>query len=99
MNTGPGKFISQAITVSREEQSGKLLSFEWNGEIYTIRDIIATWPDWGFAAGAPKRKTWRMRRHRTCYRVETTEGAVFDLYHDRGLTGDGGQWILKTRIT
>jgi hypothetical protein len=99
MNDGPGKFISQTITVSRDEQSGKPVSFTWDGETYSIREIIATWQDYGFSAGAPKKKTWRMRRHRTCYRVETTAGEVFDIYHDRGMTGEGGRWILQTQVS
>jgi len=95
----PGKFISQEIEVVRDENSGDPISFTWDGRDYEIGTIIAAWPDWGFSAGAPKRKNWRMRRHRNFYRVETVEGGVYELYHDRGLKPEGGRWILHSRIS
>jgi len=91
-------FISEEIQVVRSEASGQPLSFIWRTESFAIREIIAEWQDYGFSAGAPKKRSWRMRRHRTCYRVETTDGAVFEMYHDRGLTLDGGKWILSAQI-
>lgn len=94
----PVEFISQAITVVRREPDGRILSFTWNDRQFQVHDVIAVWPDYGFSAGAPKRKNWRMRRHRTCYRVETTGGEVYDLYHDRGIRGEGGVWILQSRM-
>ena len=94
----PVEFISQEITVVRRESDGRLMSFAWGDRRYTVREVVAVWPDWGFSAGAPKRKNWRMRRHRTCYRVETTDGALYDLYHDRGIRGEVGVWILQSRI-
>jgi hypothetical protein len=98
MGSEPEKFISQEIEVLRHEKTGNPVSFKWDSREYTISDIIAVWPDWGFSAGSPKRKSWRMRRHRTCYRVETTDGNVFELYHDRGLKPGGGNWILQSRL-
>lgn len=98
MRSEPGKFISQEIAVARNESSGDPISFEWSDRKYIISEIIAAWPDWGFSAGAPKRKSWRMRRHRNFYRVETDNGDVFELYHDRGLKLEGGKWILHTQL-
>jgi hypothetical protein len=95
----PEKFISAEITVTRDEQSGDPISFTWGDREYVIGEIIAVWPDWGFSAGAPRKKNWRMRRHRNCYRVETSDGQVFDLYHDRGLKPDGGKWILHSQLS
>jgi hypothetical protein len=95
----PEKFISQEISVVRDENSGDPISFSWSGREYDIREIIAVWPDWGFSAGAPKRKDWRQRRHRNCYRVETTDGSVFEIYHDRGLKPEGGKWILRAQLS
>ncbi len=90
----PIKFISREIEVTRSEQDGSPTSFTWDGVNYTIREIIATWQDWGFSAGAPSRKTWRMRRHRNFYQVATDDGAVYELYFDRGVKPGGGSWIL-----
>jgi hypothetical protein len=92
------QFIRQEIDVVRDKKSGDPVSFRWNDAEYRINNVIAVWPDWGFAAGSPRRKNWRMRRHRNCYRVETVDGAVFELYHDRGLGLSGGKWILYSRL-
>lgn len=99
MKSEPGKFISQEIEVTRDEETGDPTAFVWEGRHYPIREIIAFWPDWGFSAGAPKRKSWRMRRHRNFYRVETDDGSVFELYHDRGLKAEGGSWILHMQLS
>lgn len=92
------QFVSEEVEVTRNEQTGRLVSFRWNSEEYAVREIVAVWPDWGFSAGAPERKNWRMRRHRTWYRVETATGGVFDLYHDRGTKLEGGRWVLHSRL-
>ena len=92
------QLISQEIEVKRDTKSGDLVSFGWNGKEYRVHRIIATWPDWGFAAGSPNRKSWRMRHHRNYYRVETTDDAVFELYHDRGIKLSGGKWFLHMRL-
>lgn len=99
MGPDPEKFISQEISVSRDEDSGRPVSFTWNGRVYQVKEIIAVWPDWGFPPGSPKRKNWRMRRHRNYYRVETAGGEVFELYHDRGIKAESDTWVLQTQIT
>lgn len=91
-----GYLISREIEVSRDTRSGKLISFWWNSKEFQISNVIAVWSDWGFGAGAPKRKSWKMRHHRNYYRVETMDGNVFELYHDRGIKLSGGKWILHT---
>ena len=98
MPEGPGQFIGRPITVARDETMGQPISFCWDEREYTVCQVIAAWQDWGFSAGSPKRKNWRMRRHRNWYRVETADGAVFELYHDRGLSLTGGEWILHSRL-
>lgn len=99
MTASEEKFISEEIEVRRDSDSLKPISFVWQEQEHQIREVIAVWPDYGFSAGAPKRKSWRMRRHRTCYRVETVAGEVFDIYHDRGLKPGGGKWYLQAQVT
>jgi hypothetical protein len=98
MSSSREEFISREISVVRDETTGRPVSFTWDGRTYIIREIIAVWPDWGFAAGAPRRKTWRMRRHRNYYRVETEDGEIFELYHDRGVKSERDAWILQSRV-
>jgi len=92
------EFISEEITVVRDEKLGNPQSFRWRDRDYAIKDVIAAWADWGFPAGAPRKKDWRLRRHRNYYRVETTDGAVFELYHDRGVKLSPGTWVLYRRL-
>jgi len=99
MSDSAGSFISEEISVTRDERQGHPVSFRWKGIEYSVGEVIACWQDWGFAGGAPARKTWRMRRHRNYYRVETTDGAVFELYHDRGIKITGGKWYLHSRLS
>jgi len=99
MDSPREEFISRDISVTRDKKTGRPVSFRWDNRTYTVKEIIAVWPDWGFPAGSPRRKTWRMRRHRNYYRVETEGGEIFELYHDRGIKGDSNTWILQARIT
>lgn len=95
---GDPQFISEEIAVVRDEKLGVPLSFRWRDREYAVKEVIATWADWGFPAGAPRKKDWRLRRHRNYYRVETTDGAVFELYHDRGVRLAPGNWVLYCRL-
>ena len=92
------KFISEEIVVARDDDRQEPISFSWDGKDFCVREIIAVWSDYGFSSGAPRKKNWRMRRHRTCYRVETTDGAVYEIYHDRGIKAGGGKWYLLAQV-
>jgi hypothetical protein len=92
------EFISEEITVVRDKNLGNPVSFRWRDRDYIIKDVVAAWADWGFPAGAPRKKDWRLRRHRNYYRVETADGAVFELYHDRGVKLAPGTWVLYRRL-
>jgi len=98
MDSAPDKFVSQEISVVRDQQSGQPESFVWNDKVYRVQEIIAVWPDYGFSAGAPKKKNWRMRRHRNWFRLETTQNEIFEIYHDRGIKPGEGKWILAARL-
>ncbi len=81
------KLYSEIIVVeceSEDEDSPlRPVSFRWRGEEFHIQKILKSRQDWGFPAGAPKRKTWIMRRHRNNYAVRTECGRVFEIYMDR----------------
>ena len=85
--TDMAKLYSEKIVVeceSEDEDSPlRPVSFRWRGEEFRIDKILKSRQDWGFPAGAPKRKTWIMRRHRTNYAVRTECGRVFEIYMDR----------------
>lgn len=74
---------SEKIEVETEGEPLKPASFIWRKQAFRIERILRSWQDWKFPAGAPRRKTWRLRRHRTYFVVETTEGRTFEIYMDR----------------
>jgi len=74
-----------AVTCESESEDAPLrpVSFKWRDEEFSIEEILKSRQDWGFPAGAPKKKTWILRRHRNYYKVRTECGRVFEIYMDR----------------
>jgi hypothetical protein len=81
------QLYSEKITVTHESESenepARPVSFTWQKKKFHIKEIQKNWQDWGFPAGAPRKKTWRLRRHRTYFRVLTECGRTFQIYMDR----------------
>ena len=53
------------------------------------------------AAASCTEKKWWQRHHRNYYRVRTTGGEVFEIYHDRGTNLKHPQykkWILTRQL-
>ncbi len=82
------EFVDEKIKVDKE--GGLPVSFIWRGSEYKISRIRDNFQDYDL------RQNWRLRRHRTCYVVETEEGSVFDIYLDRGAREP--TWILYRKI-
>ncbi|UCD57746.1 MAG: hypothetical protein JSV16_01155 [Candidatus Hydrogenedentota bacterium] len=83
---------SEKIKVECKGEPSKPVSFTWRDEEFRIEKILRSWPDWGFPAGAPRRKDWRLRRHRNCFKVRTEGGRVFEIYLDRKASEH--TWVL-----
>ena len=87
-----------AVKCESDSEDGPLkpVSFKWRKEEYQIDEILTSRQDWGFPAGAPRRKAWNLRRHRNSYKIRTACGRTFEIYMDRKtpkLT-----WILYQEI-
>ena len=74
---------SEKIDVECEGEPAQPVSFIWRDEEFRIEEILRAWQDWGFPAGAPRRKAWNLRRHRNYFKVRTECGRVFEIYMDR----------------
>lgn len=78
---------SEKIAVECESESedapSRPVSFKWRKQEFRIDEIISGRQDWGFPAGAPKRKVWNLRRHRNYFKVRTECGRLFEIYMDR----------------
>lgn len=90
------RLYSERIVVTYEEGSenepAKPLSFKWRDEEFRIKKIQRNWQDWGFPAGAPRKKNWRLRRHRNYFKVLTEDERIFEIYMDR--KGPVPTWVL-----
>jgi len=87
------KFYNEKITVTLSEEGNEPVSFSYGGETHTIKEITRTWQDGAFqaAGGRGSAKQWWNQRGRTFYRVITSEGTAFELYHD----SRKNQWYLS----
>jgi len=81
----PRSFFGKQIEVTTEGDVRLPASLRLDGKLHTIREVLFSWHDSGFG-NAPRTRPprWWQRHHRSYYRVETTEGDVFEIYFDRG---------------
>ncbi len=91
------KLFSEEIEVICEGKLKEPVCFIWRDKKYKIIKIIDTWQDYGFGAGAPKRKTWRLRRHRNYYRLLADNGKNYEIYLDRKNIFNK-KWILYREL-
>lgn len=80
------RFLGKEIQVRVEGELRHPVSFQLEGKEHAIQEILAAWPDHGFGNSPPSRKRWWLRHHRNYYTVRTTEGEVFEIYYDRGVS-------------
>lgn len=90
------QLYSEKIEVKCEGELLRPVSFRWSDEEFRIDKILRSWQDWGFPAGSPRRKNWRLRRHRNYFKVRTESGRVFEIYMDRKTSEP--TWILYREL-
>ncbi|HEX9750928.1 MAG TPA: DUF6504 family protein [candidate division Zixibacteria bacterium] len=91
------KFVGERITVTTQGEIPAPVTFRWNKSVFTVAEIIVSWFDWGFPAGAMQRD-WKTRRHRRYYRVRTDSGDIFEIYFDRKTPSGTGEWYLYQKL-
>lgn len=74
------QLYSETIEVTREGEPSRPVSFKWRKKEYQIEEILKSWQDWGFPGGSPPRRNWRLRRHRTYYKVRAEDTRIFEIY-------------------
>jgi len=89
---GRWRFIGEPIKVETEGEIPEPSSFTWKDRQYRIKQILVSWFDWNFPAGA-KRRDWKSRRHRRYYRVNTEDDQIFEIYRDRKNPEHAADWI------
>lgn len=95
------QFFSQEIEVTVSGGVKSPVSFRLGEQEYVISEIIESWPDYGFGRSSLLRKRWLQRHHRNYYRVKTTQGEIFEIYHDRGTNlshPERKKWFLSRQL-
>jgi hypothetical protein len=90
------QLYSEKIEVECEGEPATPVSFHWREQEFRVEKILRIWYDWGFPPGSPRRKTFRLRRHRTYFQVQTEGERVFELYLDR--KGPEFEWVLYREL-
>ena len=96
----PERYFGKEIKVVTGEGVKAPLSFNLEGREYPVKEVLEFWPDSGFGPGETS-KTWRTRHHRSYYRVKTTDGAIYEMYYDRGTNlkhPEFRKWYLTQRL-
>lgn len=75
-------FVSEPINVSRNKKDNSPVRFEWRGLDRKVIRVLSQWQEWKFPAGVHK-PTWRQRRHRNYFKIEASDGKIYEIYMDR----------------
>ena len=95
------QFFGREIKVTVSGEVKVPTSFQLDDREYVISDIIEAWPDYGFGRSTSRSRRWWHRHHRNYYRVRTTHGEVFEIYHDRGTRPthpERKKWYLSRQL-
>jgi hypothetical protein len=97
---GMAEFIGREIEVTVGGEVKAPVAFRLGDQEHEIAEILDAWQDHGFGLAEPLRKNWRLRHHRNYYRVRTSEGAVFEIYMDRGSVKhrERRRWYVYRRL-
>jgi hypothetical protein len=80
----PERYLGRVIEVTTGDDVKVPLSFKLEGREYVIREILESWPDYGYGRATAVRKRWWQKHHRHYYRVKTTDGDSYEIYYERG---------------
>ena len=80
------QFVGEQIEVEQASDSPRPVRFTWRGCVHEVAEVLTQSVDIGHGDVPPRSRHWYTRRHRRCYTVKDSEGAVFEIcldYADR----------------
>lgn len=80
------RFFGKEIAVTVEGELQRPVSFSIDDEEHIVDFLLMGWHDYGFGEGPQRKHRWWQRHHRNYYRAMTTEGRIFEIYYDRGVS-------------
>jgi len=97
----PQRFFGKEIKVTTSGEVKAPASFELDGEEHVIAEVLESWPDRGFGRIVLPQRKWLQRHHRNYYRVKTTDGELYEIYYDRGVSlknPEYKKWYVTRRL-
>ena len=94
-------YFGKQVQVETDGDLRAPVAFTLDGRKYTIAEVVAAWPDYGFGKNPEARPRWWQRHHRNYYRVRTSDNEVFEIYYDRGTSPKNPElkkWYLTLKV-
>jgi hypothetical protein len=96
----PERYFGRQIEVTTRGDVRVPVSFRLDDRDHVITEVLESWPDYGFSRSETN-KTWRTRHHRNYFRVKTADGAIYEIYYDRGTNlkhPEFKKWFLAQKL-
>ncbi len=89
------KLISKKIKVEYMQETGwrRPMKIRADKKDYTVKKIIRRWEEHTLD------DAWWRRRHRVHYIVDLNDGAQYEIYWNRGASGQRDEWILLKKLS
>ncbi len=89
------EFIGKRINVEYVQEVGwrRPVKFSVGKEMHNVREVLSRWEQHTF------RDPWWQRRHRVHYIVLLDNGKQYEIYWDRGPSGEGKEWVLLKELS
>ncbi|MBI2847489.1 MAG: hypothetical protein HYX82_06375 [Chloroflexi bacterium] len=94
-------FFDKQIKVSLKGKLREPASFKLGEQEFTVAEVLEMWHDFGFGKSPLRKPRWWQRRHRTYYRIRTTDGEVYEIYRERGTNlehPERKKWFLSKKL-
>ncbi len=87
-------FISKKIKVEYVQETGwkRPVKIKAGKEEYAVRNVIRRWEEHTLE------DAWWRRRHRVHYIIELEDDAQYEIYWNRGASGQREEWVLLKKL-
>ena len=96
-NSDMDEFFDEQIEVQQDPASPRPVRFTWRGKAYDVAEVLSCRVDIGYGDMPAASRKWYTRRHRRCYSVKDTDGAVFEIYLDYSNKKKHTWWLVSRK--
>ena len=89
------EFAGKTVDVEYVQEAGwkRPVKISIERKPYAVKEVIAHWEE--HTLDDP----WWRRRHRVYYHVLLENGKQYEMYWDRGASGEGKEWVLLKELS